>query len=101
VERSEARAKVMRFLKTIPHTVGKGRWVILDQNTIENELFWMFWWTTSRSFWPRRRTIPMAGNKPLAVSKADGRMYAWGMLYPFEEFVARFRRGELSELERT
>src|SRR4051794_36657016 len=98
MERAEARAKVMRFLKTIPHTAGKGRWVILDEDTIDHELFWLFSWTTSRAIWPRRRTIPMAGNVPLAVRKADGRMYGWGLLYPFEEFVERFRRGELPEV---
>jgi hypothetical protein len=98
VERTEARAKVMRFLKTIPHTGGKGRWVIREEDTLDHELFWMFSWTTSRSIWPHRRVIAMAGNVPLAVSKADGRMYAWGLLYPFEEFVSRFRRGELPEV---
>lgn len=98
MDRDEARAQVARFPKTVPHTVGRGRWVIRDEATVDHELFWLFSWTTSRAVWPRRRAVPMAGNVPLAVSKADGGMFAWDLLYPFEAFVGRFRRGELTEV---
>ena len=57
-------------------------------------------WTTSRAFWPRP-TILMAGNYPIAVSKDNGTMFVWNMLYPFEEFVERMRhrRDELPRVE--
>ncbi|HEX5269625.1 MAG TPA: YrhB domain-containing protein [Gemmataceae bacterium] len=96
MDEAKARAKVMRFLKTIPHTVGKGRWVIRDDATEDHELFWLFCWTTSRALWPRRRAISMAGNVPLAVSKRDGKVYAWDLLCPLEGFTERLRRGELT-----
>jgi hypothetical protein len=98
VDHAEARARVVEYLKTRPHSLRKDRWVIIDENTIDHELFWLFFWTTSRAFWPRRRTIPLVGNYPIAVSKDDGRMYVWNMLYPFEEFVERFRLRDLPEV---
>ena len=101
MDHAEARARVVEFLKTIPHSLRKDRWVIDDERTIDHELFWMFCWTTARALWPRRRTIPMAGNYPIAVSKDDGRMYMWTLLYPFEEFVERFRRRDLPEVDAT
>src|SRR5262245_15583346 len=68
MEATTARTQVVNYLATIPSR-GKDRWVIVDDQTIDHELFWMFFWTTSRAFWPRRRTIPMAGNYPVAVTK--------------------------------
>jgi hypothetical protein len=74
--------------------------VIVDEKTINHELFYLFFWTASRAFWPRRRTIPMTGNYPIAVSKDDGTMYVWTMLYPIAEFVERMRhhRSELPQV---
>src|SRR4051794_6196757 len=96
MEATTARTQVVNYLATVPSR-GKDRWVIVDDQTIDHELFWMFFWTTSRAFWPRRRTIPMAGNYPVAVTKDDGSMFVWNMLFPFEEFVERIkhRRDEL------
>jgi hypothetical protein len=101
VNHAEARAKVVEYLKTIPPCSRKDRWIIVDEKTINHELFWMFCWTTARALWPRRRTIPLAGNYPIAVSKDDGRMYMWTLVYPFEEFVERFRRQDVPEVGAT
>jgi hypothetical protein len=93
VEAATARMQVVNYLATIP-SGGKDRWVIVDDKTIDHELFWMFFWTTSQM-------IPMAGNYPIAVTKDDGSMFVWTMLFPFEEFVERIRhrRNELSRIE--
>jgi hypothetical protein len=90
MERTTARTRVVDYLATIPRR-GKDRWVIADDQTIDHDLFWMFFWTTSRAFWPRRRSIPMTGNYPIAVAKDDGSVFVWTMLYPFEEFAERIR----------
>ena len=93
MDRSEARALVQRFLDAMPHPVselGPGRWVIVDELTEDHELFWLFNWHTSRG-----RHVPLGGNCPFAVAKADGRVYSFGARDRREAFGERLRRGEL------
>ena len=94
MDQLEAHALVQRFLDAMPHPAsrfGPGRWVIVDELTEDHELFWLFNWHTSRG-----RHIPLGGNCPLAVAKADGQVYQFGARDRRQEFNERLRKGELT-----
>lgn len=93
VDQIEARTLIQRFLDAVPHPVsefGQGCWVVVDELTEDHELFWLFNWHTSRG-----RHIPLGGNGPLAVAKADGRVYQFGARDRRQDFNERLRKGEL------
>jgi hypothetical protein len=91
--KGQARERVARWLADRPRASCGSPWVILDDATVEFEQFWLFCWTSRRA---EKRGIGMVGNYPIAVSKDDGQMYFWTLLYPLEEFAERFRSSRSS-----
>jgi hypothetical protein len=91
-----ARAKVEAFIATVRPP---------EQHSFEitkyddRDDFWLFSWGVRSDLWPRRGFVSMTGNVPIAVRKADGVMFAWGLLCSWDEFVERVRSGQARPLE--
>src|SRR5262249_5374636 len=100
IDRDAAKSLVLRYLSTRPCKHGS-RWVVLDDDTEEFDIAWMFCWTLERLTKPGHQGTGMVGNYPILVDKRDGLLYAWTMLEPLDRVLEKLRhdKGSLPRLD--
>lgn|SRR5258706_11945137 len=62
--------------------------VIVDEATCETTWGWLFFYTSAEYLTSGNVLHAIAGNSPIAVSRADGQIYETGTARPLEEYVA-------------
>src|SRR5262245_48690634 len=90
IDQDAAKSLVLRYLSTRPCKHGS-RWVVLDENTEEFDIAWMFCWTLERFMKPGYQGTGMVGNYPILVRKTDGALFMWTMLEPIEQALDKLR----------
>jgi hypothetical protein len=71
--------------------------VILDENTVETDFGWIFFWNSKRYLEPGDYRDTLAGNVPLIVDRANSSVHETCTFLPIEEIINRYRtvRGTL------
>jgi hypothetical protein len=64
--------------------------VLLDEETLERNFGWVFFYQSKRYLETGEIRDALAGNAPLVVTKADGRIHITGTAYPVEHYLERF-----------
>lgn len=68
--------------------------VIVDEDTIEKDYGWIFFYNSREFLETGEFSARVAGNGPIVIEKADGRITQLGTARPSEEYIREF------ELER-
>lgn len=87
----EAKAKVEGLInKPAPHLTDQPRLVVLDNQTIEKEWGWVFfyqslWFIESGDF-----KDMLAGNAPYIVNRKTGELVVTGTDLPIEDYISKY-----------
>ena len=87
----EARGLAEKFLAD-PSVSSSIELVILDEQTIETDFGWVFFWTSKEYHETGDFLYAIAGNAPLIVDRRDGSVHATSTADPVEKIVADYRR---------
>ena len=66
--------------------------VILDEETIEKDYGWVFFYTSRRYLETGEFRYMLAGNAPIIVEKEDGSLHELGTALPFQEYVREYEQ---------
>ena len=64
--------------------------VLLEQHTIERTFGWVFFYNARRYLGTGDFRDALAGNAPIVVTGADGRVHETGTAYPLEHYLKAF-----------
>ena len=85
ISRETARAKAEAFVnESDPQWPDRPRVTILDAQTLERPYGWVFFYNVPGHV--------IAGNAPMLVTRADGKLRSLGTALPVEEYLARFEQ---------
>lgn len=96
IQRDEAREIALRFLDSAPQRSGI-EVVLLDEATMERNFGWVFFYDSKRHQETGSTSDAIAGNAPLVVTRADGRLHETGTALPIERYLRRFEKYPSSE----
>lgn len=65
---------------------------ILDDQTIDDDFGWVFFWQSRRNLEASDFSDVLAGNAPLLISRKDGMLHETGTAYPVEYYIENFKR---------
>jgi hypothetical protein len=66
--------------------------VLLDEQTLEEEFGWVFFYQSSAFIRSGRTADMFAGNAPIAVSRVSGEVRVTGTSHPIEHYLEELRR---------
>ena len=66
--------------------------VILDEETIEKEFGWVFFYQSSRYLESGNAIDMLFGNAPIIVNKHDGTIQVAGIAQPIEEYLRDYEK---------
>jgi hypothetical protein len=87
--RSEAEHVAREYLKAKERGAGC-ELVLVDQHTIERDFGWVFFYDAKRHVETGDIRDALAGNAPIVVTKADGRIHETGTAYPLEHYLKEY-----------
>ena len=87
-----ARAVVRQQLAAMP-SLPDDEWVILDEQTIERDWGWVFFYDSRKHQQTADPRLQVAGNAPYFVRRADGSVFVSGTAYPIEFYIKDFEQG--------
>ena len=87
--KSEAEHVAREYLKTKEPGAGC-ELVLVDQHTIERDFGWVFFYNAKRHVETGDIRDALAGNAPIVVTKADGRIHETGTAYPLEHYLKEY-----------
>lgn len=90
---AEAREIALRYLKPMERCSGCAL-VILDSETVEKSFGWIFFYQSGRYLKSGNISDMLAGNAPIVVARADGRVHATGTAFPVEYYLDQLARVE-------
>jgi len=90
VTASEAKQIALNYLRKLEPSVGCDL-VLLDQHTMERSFGWVYFYQSKRYAEARDILFALAGNAPIVVTKADGRLHVTGTARPIEHYLEAFR----------
>lgn len=64
--------------------------VVVDEETIEKDYGWIFFYTSRRYLETGNISDMLAGNGPVLVRKDDGSIRQFGSALPVEEYIKRY-----------
>lgn len=64
--------------------------VILDAHTIERSYGWVFFYDSQRHVQSGDFRDSIAGNAPILITKADGKIHETGTAMPIEHYLKKF-----------
>jgi hypothetical protein len=88
--KTEAEVVAREYLKTIESEAGGGELILLDAETIERSFGWVFFYDSKRHLETGEFRDALAGNAPIVVTRADGRIHVTGTAYPVEHYLQDF-----------
>ena len=68
------------------------RLAILDEETIEADFGWVFFYDSRKHQETGELSDALAGNAPILVSRRDGSLHATGTAHPIEHYIDNFIR---------
>jgi hypothetical protein len=87
--KTEATQLAREYLKTQERSAGC-ELVLIDQQTIEHNFGWVFFYDSKRHLETGDFRDAIAGNAPIVVTKTDGRVHETGTAYPLEHYLKEF-----------
>jgi hypothetical protein len=66
--------------------------VIIDENTIEREFGWVFFYQSRRFLETGCISDMLLGNAPIIINKSDGSLHVTGTAHPVDEYIDRYER---------
>ena len=97
VDHVAARSAVERELSAMAPAVPDDSWVVLDEDTIEFEWGWVFFFDSKRHQRTGDFRDAVAGNAPFFVRRSDGAVISTGTAFPIEHYIREFERnGQLT-----
>ena len=64
--------------------------VVLDEQTVEREYGWIFFYTSRRLIETGDPSYLVAGNAPIVVNRQTGKLTYLGTAEPFENYLRRY-----------
>lgn len=94
IERQQAKQIASEWLRAHPAegTDGALDYRILDDQTLEIDFGWIFFYQSKRFLETRDLGHAIAGNAPVIVDRRDGSVHSTGTAYPVEHYVQEYRR---------
>jgi hypothetical protein len=89
VTASEAKQIALNYLRQLEPAVGCDL-LLIDDHTIERSFGWVYFYTSKRYAETGEIIYALAGNAPIVVTKADGRLHVTGTAYPVEHYLQAF-----------
>jgi hypothetical protein len=87
--KDDARRIALDYVKEMERGAGC-ELVLLDSCTIERSFGWVFFYNSKRHVETGDITAALAGNAPIVVTKADGRIHVTGTAHPLEHYLSAF-----------
>jgi hypothetical protein len=84
-----AKALATKVINSDYHVPGD-ELVILDENTIEKEYGWIFFYTSREYLATGEIGAMLAGNGPIIVEKSDASITQLGSARPFEDYLREY-----------
>jgi hypothetical protein len=94
--REEAKQIALKYLEARAREGGL-ELALLDEHTIERNFGWVFFYQSKRYMESGEIREALAGNAPIVVTKADGRVHLTGTTAPLEQFLKRFETYQSGE----
>ncbi|SMF25122.1 Immunity protein 35 [Alteromonadaceae bacterium Bs31] len=66
------------------------RYIILDEETIEKEWGWVFFYTSEKWHQTQELKYAVAGNAPLIVERSTGNIVVTGTAEPVENYIKEY-----------
>lgn len=87
----EAKAKVEKLInKPGPHLADKPTLVVLDNQTIEKEWGWVFFYQSLEFIESGDFEDMLAGNAPYIVNRKTGELVVTGTSLPIEDYISNY-----------
>ena len=90
VSQDEARRVALEHIRGLETGVSS-ELVLLENETVEHDFGWVFFYNTARFAETRDPLSGLTGNAPLAVTRVDGRLHVTGTALPLEHYLASFK----------
>jgi hypothetical protein len=87
--KSEAEHRASEYLKAREDEAGC-ELVLMDQQTLERPFGWVFFYDAKRHLETGDFRHALAGNAPILVTKADGRIHETGTAFPLEHYLKEY-----------
>jgi hypothetical protein len=87
--KSEAEQVAREYLKARESSAGC-ELALIDRETIERNFGWVFFYDVKRHIETGDFRHALAGNGPIVVTKADGRVHETGTAYPLEHYLKEY-----------
>jgi len=91
ITRSDARQLALNYVKDHEQASGL-ELVLLDHFTIERNFGWVFFYDSKRHSETGNLSYALAGNAPIVVTRADGRVHVTGTAQPLEQYLEKFNK---------
>lgn len=91
ISRERAREIALRYLDSSARKVGV-ELILLDEFTLERAFGWVFFYDSKRHHETGSISDAIAGNAPLVVTSADGRVHVTGTALPIEYYLQKFEK---------
>jgi hypothetical protein len=91
---SDARAIAAAYLKEDLRRPEGFTPIIVDSATKETEFGWVFFYDSDEHLRSSDVLLALAGNAPIAVMKADGKVQETGTCRPLDDYLAEIRVGD-------
>jgi len=89
----EAQRSAIQFARTMCDVSVDDEVVIVEKSTIERAWGWVFFYTSRKWMETGSVEYAIAGNAPLIVVKATGRIVVTGTALPIAHYIAEFEKG--------
>ena len=90
ISRSEAEAVASAYLQQASSSTGL-ELVILDNETLERDFGWVFFYDSKAHIESRSPRDVLAGNAPIIVDRNDGSVHVTGTAEPIERYIENYR----------
>lgn len=87
--KSDAQTMALGYVKAKEREVGC-ELALLEDSTIERSFGWVFFYDSARHMETGDFRDALAGNAPIVVTRADGRIHETGTAHPLEHYLKEF-----------
>jgi hypothetical protein len=93
INKEEAQTCAIHYVRTLCDLPDDDELVIVEESTIEREWGWVFFYTSRKWMETGSLEYAIAGNAPVIVEKATGRIVDTGTALPIGHYIADFEKG--------
>jgi hypothetical protein len=90
LSRDDARARVVAELAKLGTATEP--WLVMDEQTIETDWGWVFFYNTERYLQTRDTRYALFGNAPFTVNRHTGEVRVTGTAHPIEHYIRKYER---------